>query len=79
MSNCWMRRPAKFHVDSAVRFWAIANIREGGGRQTPPPGQARVNCLWLPANELTTKLLVRVQSNSSDLSTALAGPKMDGN
>ena len=42
MSNCCMRRPAKFHVDSAVRFWAIANIREGG-RQTPPPGQARVN------------------------------------
>ena len=41
MSNCCMRRPAKFHVDSAVRFWAIANIREGG-RQTPPPGQARV-------------------------------------
>ena len=37
MSNCCMRRPAKFHVDSAVRFWAIANIREGGGRQTPPP------------------------------------------
>ena len=36
MSNCCMRRPAKFHVDSAVRFWAIANIREGG-RQTPPP------------------------------------------
>ena len=36
MSNCCMRRPAKFHVDSTVRFWAIANIREGG-RQTPPP------------------------------------------
>ena len=36
MSNCCMRRPGKFHVDSAVRFWAIANIREGG-RQTPPP------------------------------------------
>ena len=36
MSNCCMRRPAKFHVDSAVRFWAIVNIREEG-RQTPPP------------------------------------------
>ena len=32
MSNCCMRRPAKFHVDSAVSFWAIANIREGGGQ-----------------------------------------------
>ena len=37
MSNCCMRRSAKFHVDSAVSFWAIANIREGGGCQTPPP------------------------------------------
>ena len=36
MSNCCMRRHAKFHVDSSVRFLAIANIREGG-RQTPPP------------------------------------------
>ena len=36
MSNGCMRRPAKFHVDSSVCFWAIANIREGG-RQTPPP------------------------------------------
>ena len=43
MLNCCMRRPAKFHVDSAVRFWAIANIREGGGVKRPPPGQARVN------------------------------------
>ena len=43
MSYCCMRRPAKFHVDSAVRFWAIANIREGGVKR-PPPGQARVNC-----------------------------------
>ena len=42
MSICCMRRPVKFHVDSSVRFWAIVNIREGGGRQTPPPGQARV-------------------------------------
>ena len=41
MSNCCMRRPAKFYVDSAVRFWAIANIREGGGVKRPP-GQARV-------------------------------------
>ena len=40
-----MRRPAKFHVDSAVRFLAITNIREGEGRQTPPPGQARVKCV----------------------------------
>ena len=32
-----MRRPAKFHVDSSVRFWAIANIREGGGVKRPPP------------------------------------------
>ena len=45
MSNCCMRRPAKFHVDSAVRFWAIANIREGGGVKRPPPGQARVKCV----------------------------------
>ena len=37
MSNCCMRRPAKFHVDSAVRFWAIANIREGGASNAPPP------------------------------------------
>ena len=38
MSNCCMWRPAKFHVDSAVRFWAIANIREGGGAfKRPPP------------------------------------------
>ena len=36
MSNCCMRRPAKFHVDSAVRFWAIANIREGGVKRPPP-------------------------------------------
>ena len=42
MSNCCMRSPAKFHVDSAARFWAIANIREGGGVKRPPPGQARV-------------------------------------
>ena len=42
MSNCCMRRPAKFHVDSAVRFLAIANIREGGVKRPPPPGQARV-------------------------------------
>ena len=42
MSNCCMRRSAKFHVDSAVRFWATANIREGGFKR-PPPGQARVN------------------------------------
>ena len=58
MSNCCMRRHAKFHVDSAVRFWAIANIREGG-RQTPPPGQARVKKplnrveqgVWLPIEQ----------------------------
>ena len=31
-----MRRSAKFHVDSAVRFWAIANIREGGVKRPPP-------------------------------------------
>ena len=37
MSNCCMRRPAKFHVDSAVRFWAIANIREGGGASNAFP------------------------------------------
>ena len=36
MSNCCMRRPAKFHVDSSVRFWAIANIREGGVKRPPP-------------------------------------------
>ena len=30
-----MRRSAKFHVDSAVRFWAIANIREGGVKRPP--------------------------------------------
>ena len=49
MSNCCMRRPAKFHVDSAVRFWAIANIREGGGgASNAPPGQARVNQCDIP-------------------------------
>ena len=37
MSNCCMRRSAKFHVDSAVRFLAIANIREGGALNAPPP------------------------------------------
>ena len=47
MSNCCMRRPAKFHVDSAVRFWAISNIREGGVKR--PPGQARVNSDWIIA------------------------------
>ena len=47
MSNCCMRRPAKFHVDSAVRFLAIANIREGGVKRPPPPGQARVKELGL--------------------------------
>ena len=31
MSNCCMRGPAKFRVDNAVRFLAIANIRKGGG------------------------------------------------
>ena len=36
MSNCCMRRPTKFHVDSAVRFWAIANIREGDVKRPPP-------------------------------------------
>ena len=42
MSNCCMRRPAKFHVDSAVRFLSYRKY-SGGGRQTPPPpGQARV-------------------------------------
>ena len=41
MSNCCMRRPAKFHVDRAVRFLAIANIREGGVKR-PSPGQARL-------------------------------------
>ena len=46
MSNCCMRRPAKFHVDSSVRFWAIANIREGGVKR-PPPGQARVNLYFV--------------------------------
>ena len=48
MSNCCMRRAAKFHVDSAVRFWAIANIREGGRQTPPPPGQARVKRHSLP-------------------------------
>ena len=43
MSNCCIRRSAKFHVDSAVRFCGIANIREGGVKHPPPPGQARVN------------------------------------
>ena len=37
MSNCCMRRPAKFHDDSAVRFLAIVNIREGGGASNAPP------------------------------------------
>ena len=36
MSNCCMRRSAKFHVDSDVRFLAIANIREGGVKRPPP-------------------------------------------
>ena len=36
-SNCCMRRPAKFHVDSAVRLWAISNILEGGASNAPPP------------------------------------------
>ena len=36
MSNCCMRRPVKFHVDSSARFWAIANIREGGASNAPP-------------------------------------------
>ena len=35
MSNCCMRRSDKFYVDSAVRFWAIANIREGGVKRPP--------------------------------------------
>ena len=42
MSNCCMRRPAKFLVDIAVRFLAIANIRERVGVKRPLPGQARV-------------------------------------
>ena len=37
MSNCCMGRSAKFHVESAVRFLAIANIRKGGGVKRAPP------------------------------------------
>ena len=40
MSNCCIRRSAKFHVDSAVGFLAIANIREGA--LNAPHSQARV-------------------------------------
>ena len=46
-----MRRSAKFHVDSAVRFWAIANIREGG-RQTPPPPPVKRGLTLKTVNEL---------------------------
>ena len=57
MSNCCKRRSAKFHVDSAVRFWAIANIREGGGGiKRPTPGQARVKLCDLQLWSLFLKL-----------------------
>ena len=46
MSNCCMRRPAKFHVDSAVRFLAIANIREGGVKRPPPPVKRGLSQIW---------------------------------
>ena len=42
MSNCCMRRPAKFHVDSAVRFLSYREYSGGGALNAPPPGQARV-------------------------------------
>ena len=38
-----MRRPAKLHVATAVRFWAIANIRGGGGCNAPPPVKRELN------------------------------------
>ena len=69
MSNCCMRRPAKFHVDSAVRFWAIANIREGGGRLTPPPvkrgvksanrfskGTRFARCFFTPSQQVSLEI-----------------------
>ena len=59
MSNCCMRRPAKFHVDSAVRFWAIANIREGGASNAPP-GQARVNCIVKIIDNVFTQKMTQV-------------------
>ena len=62
MSNCCMRRPAKFHVDSSVRFWVIANIREGGGASNAPPGQARVNiCIMRAVLKHTQVVLVFLQ------------------
>ena len=39
MSNCCMRRPAKFHVDSAVR------VRGGGVKRPPPPVKRGLNLI----------------------------------
>ena len=48
MSNCCMRRSAKFHIDSAVGFWAIANIREGA-LNAPPPVKRGLRSLSFPS------------------------------
>ena len=53
MSNCCIRRPAKFHIDNALRFWAIANIREGGGGvKRPRPVKRRLISLGWKINSL---------------------------
>ena len=57
MSNCCMRRPAKFHVDSAVCFLSYREYSGGGVKRPPPPGQARVNAPVHPGRVPTLKYL----------------------
>ena len=60
MSNCCVRRSAKFHVDSTVRCWAIANIREGGVKRPPVKRGLTRACWRMKAN---SKITLQVPTN----------------